>query len=191
MSGRALEGVIMTPSKEVRNYTFFSMDLEETHRVWFQLVRKVFLPVFQGGLFDKLMEAKIAVAGGKGEVAEDEANMAFVMDGADEIISIFENIGFEKFWEIARKLLRVFRVDGVDRTFQIPGQPDDGYFDDKPIELYLAVTKAVQLNFAPFLRELGQMGKKGSDQRKGEKEETTGKPTAVNPGQRARLNRGK
>jgi hypothetical protein len=158
MSGRALEGVIMTPSKRVRNYTFFSMDLEETHRVWFQLVRKVFLPVFQGGLFDKLMKAKVEekVKGEASEKASDEENLAFVMDGADEIIGIFENIGFEKFWEIAKKLLKVFLVDGVEHKFQIPGQPHDDYFDDKPLELYLAVTKAVQLNFAPFLRELGQ-----------------------------------
>ena len=110
------------------------------------------------------------------------------MEGADEIISIFENIGFDKFWEIAKKLLKVYMVDGEQHTFQIPGQPHDDYFDDKPLELYLAVTKAVQLNFAPFLRELGQMGKKGSNQ---EKKKEGKKPTAVNPGQRARLNRGK
>lgn len=174
MSGRAIQCVLTTPRGDVRRYTFFQPPLKDLHRVWFDLLEKIFIPLLKG-------ELKFFQENEDGEKKKENLN-----DGLDEIVAVLKDVGFDGFWDVAETLLACYVVDNKEHRFV----EQDDYFDDKPVELYLAVVKAIGEMYRPFLADLKVVGDGTSpDGSEGNREEKP-VPTATNPGQRDHSRRG-
>lgn len=97
-----------------------------------------------------------------------------IMNNIGLVAKIFKSVSYDQIHGLAKKILKDVIIDNVfaPDDFEYPDKDEPGYYDDKQMELLLAIVKGIKVNY-PFLINLmkkKENTKKDSNQ---SKEKTT------------------
>lgn len=144
---------------EEKIYTFTKLKRKECHETLYNLV-KPFITIVS-----TIIENAKDADGKPIDLENIDPEKTGKLKGLDIALigQIFEAIPFDRFWLLAKKLLKGVIVDGIPiNDFDNDDENVEGYYDDKQIELLQAVYTAAMVNY-PFLSKLMIMGKKSKD----------------------------
>lgn len=152
--------------KTVRVYMFKKLRRREIHRVQYQLISPV-LRLIQG-VIETMQSAQ--GEGKKFSLGDlEKGDIDFQNFDVSPFAKLIDEIGFDRYWEIATAVLDNVVVDNR----ALGPLEDSEYYDDKPIEMLRAIAAGVSINF-PFVRGVLLRAKKKFDFKAGGKTKEEG-----------------